>query len=79
MIRHSFKVKIGENRHRYRTIVEENGSLDPNESFSYTAKLFLKALSDTPDLLLCGFLPFKTLKMYHNGVGWVAEAEAEGE
>jgi len=79
MKRKSLKIKIGENKYRHRSIIEDEPSTEYSESSIYRQRLFLKSLTDTPDLLLCGLVPFQRFKMYHNGDCWVAELEAEGD
>ena len=79
MKKRSVKIKIGETKHRYRVILEDEDSEQYTESYNYRQKLFLKTLADSPDLLLCGYLPFERLKIYYDGQKWIAEAEAEGD
>jgi len=77
LTRKSVKIKIGEGRFLYRTVVKDS-PIGPNESFDYRGKLFLKALADNFDLLLCGLNSFDTIHISKDSTGWTAEAEAEG-
>jgi len=68
---------LGEGRTRWRTRIESDDCLD-NAKESYKLML-LQNFADNPTLLTCGAIPFQTLKMAHDGVRWIIEAEAVSE
>jgi hypothetical protein len=68
--------KLSENSTRYRVKIES----DECEADSYLAQemkqMLLRSVAEDPNLLTCGTAPFQTLKLAHNGVMWIMEAEA---
>ena len=69
------ETKIGEERVRYRTRIEDDDVPDAQKFMRQ--RLFLQHLADQPDLLNCGYSRFQTLHIRWDSGRWVAEAEAE--
>ena len=36
----------------------------------------LKSIAETPEILLCELNDFEVMKVYHDGISWVAESQA---
>lgn len=53
---------------------------DPCEKGSVFARqlasMLFQNLADDPSLTLCGYEPFQTFKMHHNGERWIIELES---
>ena len=65
--------KIGtQMRHRVR--IEDDDSFGPQ--ILLRQRTFLQELFFCPELLDCGYFKFQTLRIFHDEVRWVAEAEA---
>jgi hypothetical protein len=54
----------------------EECSSDEPAKYIYQQHYLLETISLDPALTYCGLAPFETLKIYHNGTAWVADAEA---
>jgi hypothetical protein len=71
------RTEIGQNRVRYRVIVQgEECPQGTHEAIIHQA-LFLNWLGDNQSLLECGYSRFQKLTIQHNGTAWEAVAEAE--
>jgi hypothetical protein len=68
---------LGEGRIRWRVRIESDDCpMDMQEPHKL---MLMQNLADNPSLLTCGMLPFQVLKMAHDGVKWIIEAEAVSE
>jgi len=67
---------LGENRVRYRVRIESDKCETGSTMEEPFKQMLLQNFADNPSLLTCGAVPFQTLKMAHNGLNWIVEAEA---
>lgn len=74
------ETNIGSNRKRHKTVIHDTVETTPHsQEACIRQNLMIQALADTPDLLNCGYLRPEKITLYHDGVRWVVEAEAEVE
>lgn len=69
-------VKIGENevRHTVKIQMEATGADGP---IGLQAKFdLLRLIAADPAFTTCGYQGFRTLKVWHDGTSWTADAEA---
>lgn len=69
------EVKIGE-KIRYRTRIEDEESPPGSDEARIRQYDFMRSLLGQWTLVTCGMQMFQTLKVYHDGTRWIAEAEA---
>lgn len=74
----STRVDIGEGNIRYRVRLEGEECIEGTAAGRACQLNMLDSLTTTPDLTNCGPVPFQSMKMIHNGRGWVIEMEAVG-
>jgi hypothetical protein len=67
---------LGEGRIRFRVHIESDQCELASGLEEPTKRVLLQNFADNPALLTCGMTPFQTLKMSHNGMVWIVEAEA---
>lgn len=72
------RVEIGDNLFRNRVTIL-GPKCEADSQLSRQAQgLFLTWLSENRALLECGYAPFDTLSIKHNGERWICECEAIG-
>lgn len=69
--------RIDEKTVRYRVRVEDFPSAPESQEYLDRQAMFLIFLGKDPMLLDCNGHTYQTLKMFHNGDSWVAEAEVK--
>lgn len=67
---------LGQGQIRHRVRIESDACEIGSHLEEPTKRVLLQNFADNPALLTCGLAPFQTLKMMHNGVVWIVEAEA---
>jgi hypothetical protein len=67
---------LGEGRIRWRVRIESDDCEAGSDMMERMKQVLLQNFADNPSLLLCGLVPFQTLKMIHSGTNWIIEAEA---
>lgn len=69
--------KIGEDRVRYRTRLEDSVEVTEG-SMEWIARqrAMLEAILHSPELTYCGMSRWHRMTMFHDGNRWVVEAEA---
>lgn len=72
------ETRVGTNQTRYRIRIEDDPSAVGHEA-GWRLVRFLETLSQSPDMLNCGFSKPEKLTFYHSGYFWVAEGEATVE
>lgn len=70
------KVKMGGRLVRHRVRLDGDDCPVGAQVRRFQQHQLLRHVADTPDLLICGGLPFEKLAMQHDGTRWVIEAEA---
>jgi hypothetical protein len=73
------ETRVGEHQIRYRTRIEDVDSVKGSDDARMRQYQFLSELIGQWQLLACGLQMFESLKVYHNGTCWVAEAEATAD
>lgn len=73
------EIPIGENRVRFKTVIRDIPTAKGSEDARMRQYQFLRELGDSFSVLACGMQMFESLKIYHDGNSWVAEAEATAE
>lgn len=68
------EVHIDEKTTKYRVRLEDVES--EAQQVARRQSEFLMEVANQPELLTCGYARPQTVKFYHNGIRWVAEAEA---
>lgn len=70
-------IPLTETKTRVRVRVESD-PCEPEErqKFLWLRNHLLQTIADNPSMMDCQLEPFETLKVYHNGDCWVADAEA---
>lgn len=71
------RVVIAPNRVRYKIRLTHDECPKGTHEAMVRQFLFVQWLANNYDLLSCGPSRFETLKVYHDGSSWIAEAEAE--
>lgn len=77
---HSRTVKtrrIGDKTVHYTVRIVDTPSEPGTREAADQQRRLLQELVDQPSLLMCGPVPFATLRMHHNGTAWVVEIEAD--
>jgi hypothetical protein len=69
-------IKIGEGQIRYKTRLEDEYSEKGSDQAREQQYFFIRQILDNLVLLDCGMQRFQTLKVFHSGVQWIAEAVA---
>ncbi len=67
---------IGDGNVRYRVRIESDSCEKDSPLANQFRYMLLQNIVDNPALITCGFEPFQTLRMAHNGQCWVIEVEA---
>ena len=70
------ETKVGETQIRYRTRIEDDESMKGSDEARMRQYLFMREIVDNWTLLTCGLQMFQSLRIFHSGNCWVAEAEA---
>lgn len=70
---------IGDGKTRWRVRIESDECDPKTPQLEQVKSMLLENIVQNPFLVACGLLPFQTLKMHHNGVRWIIEAEAISE
>jgi len=70
------EAKVGEDKTRYRTRIEDDDSPAGSDDSRVRQYLFMHELIDGWPMLSCGMQMFQTFKVFHDGNRWVAELEA---
>jgi hypothetical protein len=76
MKRSSLNIPIADGKTRVRVRVESDECDPGSAEYHHHRRYLLTAISEQPMLIDCGLQGFDTLKVYHNGFNWVADAEA---
>lgn len=76
MKKNIYKIDLGDNKIKYKVKLEDDPSRPFSAESNIRQKHFFKSLSDTPELLNCGPVPFEKAIFYHNGTCWCVELEA---
>ena len=76
MKRYQTATKVGENKMRYRTRIEDEPSPEGSQEARIRAHTFMRQLVENWALLNCGLEVPQEVKLYHTGNNWVVEAEA---
>ncbi len=70
------KLNLGENSRRIRVRLETEECMEGSLSSKQELANLLHSIADMPDLVACELNAFQTLKIYRDGLKWVAESEA---
>lgn len=77
MKRTVYEVPMADNKTRFRVRLEGDPcEPDRPQEYLYHQRYLLSQIAENPALTTCGFQTFQTLKIYFNGMCWVADAEA---
>lgn len=77
--RKEVRVVIAPGRVRYKIRVTHDDCPKGTHEAMVRQFLFIQWLANNYDLLNCGPTRFETLRIFHDGICWVAEAEAEAD
>jgi hypothetical protein len=70
------KVPVGRTEFRYRVVLESDPCMmGTQDCFRLQMELLANMAKDAM-LVMCGAVPFQTMKMRHDGARWVVELEA---
>lgn len=72
----STRVPISAQCVRYRTTLETEPCSPGTQQAIIEQYRLLETIVERPDIITCGPSHFQTLTVFHNGVAWIAEAEA---
>lgn len=71
--------KLSEKTSRVRVKIESDDCEADSQFAEEVKQMLIRNFGDNPSLLACGTAPFQTLKLFHNGMKWIVEAEATVE
>lgn len=72
------KTTLGGGQARY-TVKYESDPCEPGTMQARAVQIaLLRTIGETPDLQLCGLIPFQKMSIRHTGECWLVELEATG-
>lgn len=69
-------VDIGNHQVRAKVFIRANPCAVTAPESKFRQYELLRALGEVPELTYCAYQPFERLVIYHDGLSWIADAEA---
>lgn len=70
------KVPVSRNEYRYRVVLESDPCVMGTQDCFRLQMELLASMAKDAMLVICGSVPFQTMKMRHDGAKWIVELEA---